>query len=684
MNFANNLTVKNKLRFGFAVIILLMIAVTSYSYYTMKNAEIVQTRLLELRFPTVITGESIENGINESLAGLRGYMILGKVPAKAAAMEKERQAGWKKIDDGIATMQQFAKNWTNPQNIQRLKEIETYVEEFRTAQQEVKDISHTDKQIPAFKTLLTEAAPRAGKMVKSITAMIDEESELEATIERKKLLKLLADTRGAFAIGLANIRAYLLSGDVQFSKKFMAVWKKHENSIKQISTYTQIMTTTQLDAWNNYITLKNEFSPLPEKMFKQRSAKDWNLANYWLGTKAAPKAQAIMKILKEMHDNQAKLKEVDKALLKNESQLMNKAIISGSIFALIISIIIVISLTRAIIQPLEKVVKRANAISEGDLTGKTLPVTNNDELAVLSRAINKMSEHLQGIIHQIVEDSKELSEASERLDTIVIKTNQGMEAQLNETDQVITAMDQMGNSVQEVAENAEQASSTAKQADTATSSGHNLVLKNMNGINELAENISTAKETIDKLGNDINSVDSIVVVINEIADQTNLLALNAAIEAARAGEQGRGFAVVADEVRTLASRTQESTEEIRNMLERLKAGAIDAVRVMDAGHEQAQHSVIQEKNACDSIDQVTGLVTSITSMNTQIATAAEQQSLVANEMSSSVAKINRESKTTLKDMQKNSEAVHQISTLSINLQELVSRFKVTSTLTQRF
>ncbi|MCP4323137.1 MAG: hypothetical protein GY787_15090, partial [Alteromonadales bacterium] len=117
MNFANNLTVKNKLRFGFAVIILLMIAVTSYSYYTMKNAEIVQTRLLELRFPTVITGESIENGINESLAGLRGYMILGKVPAKAAAMEKERQAGWKKIDDGIATMQQFAKNWTNPQNI---------------------------------------------------------------------------------------------------------------------------------------------------------------------------------------------------------------------------------------------------------------------------------------------------------------------------------------------------------------------------------------------------------------------------------------------------------------------------------------------------------------------------------------------------------------------------------------
>ncbi|MCP4325005.1 MAG: methyl-accepting chemotaxis protein [Alteromonadales bacterium] len=599
-------------------------------------------------------------------------------------MEKERQAGWKKIDDGIATMQQFAKNWTNPQNIQRLKEIETYVEEFRTAQQEVKDISHTDKQIPAFKTLLTEAAPRAGKMVKSITAMIDEESELEATIERKKLLKLLADTRGSFAIGLANIRAYLLSGDVQFSKKFMAVWKKHENSIKQISTYTQIMTTTQLDAWNNYITLKNEFSPLPEKMFKQRSAKDWNLANYWLGTKAAPKAQAIMKILKEMHDNQAKLKEVDKALLKNESQLMNKAIISGSIFALIISIIIVISLTRAIIQPLEKVVKRANAISEGDLTGKTLPVTNNDELAVLSRAINKMSEHLQGIIHQIVEDSKELSEASERLDTIVIKTNQGMEAQLNETDQVITAMDQMGNSVQEVAENAEQASSTAKQADTATSSGHNLVLKNMNGINELAENISTAKETIDKLGNDINSVDSIVVVINEIADQTNLLALNAAIEAARAGEQGRGFAVVADEVRTLASRTQESTEEIRNMLERLKAGAIDAVRVMDAGHEQAQHSVIQEKNACDSIDQVTGLVTSITSMNTQIATAAEQQSLVANEMSSSVAKINRESKTTLKDMQKNSEAVHQISTLSINLQELVSRFKVTSTLTQRF
>ena len=214
------LTVKNKLLLGFGAVILLMIAVSINTFHSLSKVEVIETRLLELRFPTVLAGAQLENGLNLSLAGLRGYMILGKDPKKAAAMKKARMAGWKEIDAAMNQMHEFSKSWTNPINIASLKEMQGYVEEFRKAQEEVETIAHTDDEIPAFKTLLTDAAPRAGKILKAISAMIDEEDTLEATPERKKLLKLMADSRGSFAIGLAIIRAYLLSGDSKFRDNF--------------------------------------------------------------------------------------------------------------------------------------------------------------------------------------------------------------------------------------------------------------------------------------------------------------------------------------------------------------------------------------------------------------------------------------------------------------------------------
>jgi methyl-accepting chemotaxis protein len=220
------------------------------------------------------------------------------------------------------------------------------------------------------------------------------------------------------------------------------------------------------------------------------------------------------------------------------------------------------------------------------------------------------------------------------------------------------------------------AATSAAEADKASAQGYNLVSQNMNGINQLALNIGTTSQAINQLGEDTNSVDNIVKVISDIADQTNLLALNAAIEAARAGEQGRGFAVVADEVRTLASRTQKSTEEIRSMLNRLKTGAKDAVQAMDEGQEQAQNSVEQAKNASDAITEITRVVTEISEMNSLIATAAEEQRIVTEEMNRNVVKINTESQATLQNSIETTAAAEQIGTLSSQMQQIVSRFNL--------
>jgi methyl-accepting chemotaxis protein len=676
MKSITSLTVKRRLTLGFGMIVAIMLAVSLYTLLNLKSIQRIETRLLDLRVPTVLAGARLENGINLSLAGLRGYMILGKVPEKAKAMKKSRLAGWKELDGAMDEMREFSRSWTNPANIKKLREIEDYVEEFRVAQQEIEDIAHTADEVPAFNTLLNQAVPRSSKIIDALTLMIDEEATLQATAQRKTLLKLLADSRGSFAIGLANIRAYLLSGDSKFSDVFDAKWQVNEARFRQISSMTDIMTSTQARAWTEYSNVRAEFIIYPPLMFTQRSSPDWNLANYWLGTKAAPKAKAIMDIIEGMRINQNKLKVIDIEMLDQEIFNLQIAVLFCGIISLIVGILVTHFISNSVTRPLSLIVTRAKEIANGDLMGNKIEPKGNDELTELTHAMNDMHASLRDIIQGVSNSAGELSSSALQLQNSALQTSQGMESQQNETEQVAAAMNEMSATVLEVSRNASLAAKSASEADKASAQGYSLVSQNMDGINQLARSIGTTSQAINKLGEDTNSVDNIVAVISEIADQTNLLALNAAIEAARAGEQGRGFAVVADEVRTLASRTQKSTEEIRTMLDQLKTGAKDAVQAMDEGQAQAQNSVEQAKNASDAITEISHVVTKINEMNALIAIASEEQRIVTEEMNRNVVRIDSQSHSTLQNSRETTEAAHTINALSSQMQQMVSRFKI--------
>jgi methyl-accepting chemotaxis protein len=269
-----------------------------------------------------------------------------------------------------------------------------------------------------------------------------------------------------------------------------------------------------------------------------------------------------------------------------------------------------------------------------------------------------------------------LASAAEEMSAIMEETHRGTQQQQSETSQVVTAMNQMTATVQEVARHATEAAAAANNADQASIEGKQVVINTMKAIEDLSSEVHSAASVIGQLEKDSENIGAVLDVIKGIAEQTNLLALNAAIEAARAGEQGRGFAVVADEVRTLASRTQQSTQEIQEMIEKLQAGAQSAVKVMDDSRSRAEDSVSQAAQAGTSLEAITRAVSQITDMNTQIATAAEQQSSVAEEINRNVVNISDIVDRTAEGAQQTSTASEELANLAGQLQQLVNQFKV--------
>lgn len=429
------------------------------------------------------------------------------------------------------------------------------------------------------------------------------------------------------------------------------------------------------------------------------------LKNEWITQVAEPEmalrkeissgGNVLERIATRMHEGRGKrlmddIRNEIKAIIDDEQRLIaereqHQQVVSnftitfgflGSLVAIVLGCLIAVVITRGILEPVlaTNTILKDIASGQGDLTIR-VPIKTQDEIGQMGENFNRFVEKLRGIIRSIAQLTQQLSVSADGLNDLMASTQSRLKEQQQETTVVVSGISQMSETVSNVVSNAAGASASAGTADEEAKAGRGIVVAAAQSITALANDIESSSDVVEKLKADTKNIGSVLDVIKSIAEQTNLLALNAAIEAARAGEQGRGFAVVADEVRTLAQRTQDSTQEIEGLIAELRNGAEQAVAVMTASRDQAGSSVVEAQNAETSLTKITQAVEAILQMNTQIAAAADAQSAVSEDIKRNVSNIQNVSADTTRTAAHASEASATVAHLSEELAQLLRQFK---------
>ncbi|MEZ9820327.1 methyl-accepting chemotaxis protein [Shewanella sp. 10N.286.45.A1] len=401
-----------------------------------------------------------------------------------------------------------------------------------------------------------------------------------------------------------------------------------------------------------------------------------------LNSKASQLLGSVEKQASDVNKQMAILTSTIESISKEVSERAIKDIDSASVqtvilvlIAIVVAIVVSIAVVRPLTRSLEKVNHALNVLASGDLTHK-LDDSGHDEFAKLSANCNKLVDSLRSLIQGILDRSDQLAAAAEETSAITAQTTVSIQEQKSQVDQVATATTELSSSAQQVTASADEALSQIKAADDESRHMRLIADENKRTILALADEVSKAGVVINKVHADSASIGSILDVIRAIAEQTNLLALNAAIEAARAGEQGRGFAVVADEVRSLASRTQDSTQEIQQMIEVLQQGTQEAVAVMELGRSQASSCVDKTEQANNALESISNAVHLAHDSGTHIAHAAQEQNLVSQQVSEKLEHIAAISEETSTGADQTAQSSHQVAQLAEELQASVKEFKV--------
>ncbi len=557
------------------------------------------------------------------------------------------------LESFAAQQQKLINSFKSPENVKLLKEQAATIAEYQTSLNKMRNAYRTGN---SARDSMSVSAETAYNQIESISKRVQ---QMDMSEQRFEQFQAITAAKEAFILARYEVRGYTATTNAETEQKAVGQLDVAIASLKQLNVH---FADSQQDALRQLETaLVNYRSAL-------MAYKNANTDAVQARKEMTDQGTAIVNTSEQLYQIQLDRRDVESAQART-FQLIS------TLLALLVGVIAAVIITRQITRPLQETLAVVERIASGDLT-QNVTVTRRDELGVLQQGIARMGVTLRDLISGIRDGVTQIASAAEELSAVTEQTSAGVNSQKVETDQVATAMHEMTATVQEVARNAEEASQAAAAADGEAREGDKVVNEAIAQIERLASEVVRSTEAMSVLQQESDKIGSVMDVIKAVAEQTNLLALNAAIEAARAGEAGRGFAVVADEVRGLAQRTQKSTEEIEGLVAGLQNGTQQVSAVMSNSRALTDSSVALTRKAGASLENITRTVSNIQSMNQQIAAAAEQQSAVAEEISRSIINVRDVSEQTAAASDETAASSVELARLGGQLQQMVSHFRV--------
>ncbi|MCU7830645.1 MAG: CZB domain-containing protein [Candidatus Thiodiazotropha sp. (ex Myrtea sp. 'scaly one' KF741663)] len=672
LTLLNRLTIQMKLWIGFVLILSILSISSAVTLISLGSVGNHVNEVVEERQPTLTMTKDLATYLKQA-AGSLGFYLLTK--EKTHQREYARQtAQAKQIIKTLKTIPNIVQDETSSQWVIQLEDEVRIFES--NAKRLLTETASYEGNFPGIAYANKNINPISRVHLQLTSQMIMSEMEEASDEERKHLLASLAELRYAWSNIMNGIRGYLaFRSDTSISDMTLYI-EKTEKLLNKLNEDIDSLTLDQADSLEQFIASMSVFKQHYNKLLEIHGSEQWRTDSWLVSSELGPLFDKLDKNLANLVKRQeSAIRETSKLMMQSTETTYN-LVIGLLIFGVTAGLLISWLIARAICRPIIVAADCMQDIAcgDGDLM-RSLDKKCDDELGRLADAFNQFVTKIRGLIQRTAHSTESVisavAQTSENTNLIINR----ILAQEQETEQVATAMNQMTASITEVAQNAAFAEEAASAANSEVQNGRQMVQETSDAINELAREVEHAEQTIQDVELESERIGTVIDVIKSIAEQTNLLALNAAIEAARAGEQGRGFAVVADEVRSLATRTHESTGEIEAMIQALQNGTQQAVSVMASGREKVDENVSQADRTLKSLSEISNSVETINQMNSQIATAAEEQRAVAEEINQNIFSISDGSKQTTHSAKETKTTVNALGNFAADLQSVIQQFK---------